>query len=109
MDDLTCEYTVVAASVAHATPLSGSKRPVLVLAPNLLSSPSKNYPDYSITKSSGDSAALGNDSGQWEVEGDWIPAAHTRKMQEEEVNLDAESEVTDAIAELEKFSLCGRK
>ena len=73
------------------TPLSGSKRPALDLAPDCSSpSPSKNYPDYSITKSSGDSVASGDDSLQWEIEGDRILAAHTSKMHEEEVDTDAE-------------------
>jgi hypothetical protein len=34
-------------------------------------------------------------------------AAHTCKMQEEEDDLDAEAEVTDAITELEEFMMCG--
>ena len=33
------------------------------------------YPDYSIAKSSGDSVASGDDSGQWEVEGERVLAA----------------------------------
>jgi hypothetical protein len=44
---LTSKYDAVTASGAHATPLKGSKCPALVLATNLLPSPSKNYPDYS--------------------------------------------------------------
>ena len=90
------------------TPLSGSKCPALDLAPDYSSpSPSKNYPDYSITKSSGDSVASGDDSLQWEIEGDCILAAHTSKMHEEEVDADAELQQENAIAELEEFMLCG--
>jgi hypothetical protein len=62
----TTEYVAVSASAANTmTPLSGSKRPASDL--ELVSSspsPSKQYPDYSITKSSGDSVASGDDSGQ---------------------------------------------
>jgi len=90
------------------TPLSGSKRPALDLAPDCsLPSPSKKYPDYSITKSSGDSVASGDDSLQWEIKGDCILAAHTSKMHEEEVDADAELQQENVIAELEEFMLCG--
>ena len=103
------ENAEVTASAAHTmTPLSGSKRPALDLAPDCSSpSPSKNYPDYSITKSSGDSVASGDDSLQWEIEGDRILAAQTSKMHEEEVDADAELQQENAIAELEEFMLCG--
>ena len=103
------ENAAVTASAAHTmTPLSGSKCPALDLAPDCSSpSPSKNYPDYSITKSSGDSVASGDDSLQWEIEGDRILAAHTSKMHEEEVDADAELQQENAIAELEEFMLCG--
>jgi hypothetical protein len=33
-------------------------------------SPSKQYPDYSVTKSSGESVASADDSVQWEAEGE---------------------------------------
>jgi hypothetical protein len=43
-------------------------------------SPRKHHPDCSFTKSSGDSVASGDDSGQWEIEADRILAAQTRMM-----------------------------
>jgi hypothetical protein len=109
LTDTTTENAAVAASAAHTTtPLSGSKRPALDLAPDCSSpSPSKHYPDYSITKSSGDSVASGDDSVQWEIEGDRILAAHTLKMHEEEMDADGDSLQENAIAELEEFMLCG--
>jgi hypothetical protein len=82
-DNLSSEYATITASAVHTTPLSGNKRPASVLEPNFSPSPSKNYPDYSITKSSGNSVASGNDSGQWEDKGERILAAHMRKMQAE--------------------------
>jgi len=71
---------------------------------NFLPSPSKHYQDYSITKSSGDSVASGEDSGQWEIEGNRILAAQTCAIEEEEATADADTAVNYAIAELEDAS-----
>ena len=60
-DDPLSNYAAVAAST-RTTPLSGNKHPALDLPPDLSPSPSKHYPDYSFTKSSGDSVASGDDS-----------------------------------------------
>jgi hypothetical protein len=67
-----------------ATPLAGTKRLSSSLdLPFLLPSPSKKYPDYSVTKSTGDSVATCDDSGQWEAEGEHIFQVHMRKNEEE--------------------------
>ena len=49
------------AAAYATTPLAGSKRP----ASSLDNSPSTTRPDYNVAKSSGDSVASGDDSGQW--------------------------------------------
>mgnify|MGYP000940577424 CR=1 FL=1 len=51
-------------------------------------SQSKEYPNYSITKSSGDSVALGDNSGQWEIEAERILVTHHLKNMEEAANAD---------------------
>ena len=50
-DQLSTECAHAATALTDTTPLSGNKRPASVLHPDSSPSPSKNYPDYSITKS----------------------------------------------------------
>jgi hypothetical protein len=66
---------------------------------------SKQYPDYSVTKSSGNSVALGDDIGQWEAKGERILAAHVRKNEDKAAKADA---VMNDIEEIEEFMLGGR-
>ena len=61
-------------SADDTTPLSGNKRQANDLGEDEDAPPV--YPDYSITKSSGDSVASGDDSIQWEEEAERILAAH---------------------------------
>ncbi len=84
-DDPSSNYAAAAAST-RTTPLSGNLRLALDL------------PDY---------VASGDDSLQWEAEGEWILAAHTRKMDKEEALVDADEAQVHAIAEFEEFTLCG--
>jgi hypothetical protein len=89
------------AAAAYATsPLAGSKRP----ASTLDDSPSPIRPDYNVAKSSGDSVASGDDSGQWEVEGERILAAHIQKNEEEAAMVD---NLANDIEEIEEFMLDG--
>ena len=62
------------------------------------------YPDYSIVKSSGDSVASGDDSAQWEAEGERVLAAHADRNAEEEEMWD---DVTNEIPEVHEFLLEG--
>ncbi len=68
------------------------------------------YPDYSIAKSSGDSVASGDDSGQWEVEGELILAAHVERIAMKEAGM--WDDVNDIEEELDPFELlhgvCGK-
>ena len=56
------------------------------------------YPNNSIPKSSGDSVASGDNSGQWEVEGERVLATHADRNAEEDPN---------EIEEVRKFELLG--
>ena len=62
------------------------------------------YPNYSITKSSGDSVASGDDSVQWEEEAERVLAAHYDRAAEEEARSDS---VPNDIPEIEEFMLLG--
>ncbi len=63
-------------------------------------------PDYSIAKSSGDSVASGDDSGQWEAEGECVLATHTARNDDETAVM-ADDGSGNNIAELPEFMLEG--
>ena len=108
-DQLSTECAHAATALTDTTPLSGNKHPASVLHPDSSPSPSKNYSDYSITKSSGDSVASGNDSIQWEAEGERILAEHARKTQEEDDKFEAEAQAELNHAAIDEFMLCGEE
>jgi hypothetical protein len=88
-----------------ATPLAGTKRVSSSLdLPFLSPSPSKKYPNHSVTKSSGDSGASCNNSGQWEAEGECIFHAHTCKNEEEAATA---TDGMNDIGKIDEFMFCG--
>ena len=60
------------------------------------------YPDYSIPTSSGDNVASGDDSGQWELEGERVLAAHADRNAEEEAMWD---NLPNEFEEVREFEL----
>ncbi len=92
--------TSEAAANATTPAVAGSKRP----ASSLDNFPSPTQPDYNVAKSSGDSVASGDNSGQWEVEGECILVGHIQKHKEEAAMVD---NLTNDIEEIEEFMLGG--
>jgi len=60
------------------------------------------YPNYSIPTSSGDNVASGDDSGQWELEGERVLAAHADRNAEEEAMWD---DLPNEFEEVREFEL----
>ena len=108
-EQLSTECARATTASTDTTPLSGNKRPASEIHPDSSPSPSKNYPDYSITKSSGDSVASGDDSIQWEAEGERILVEHARKTQEEDDKFEAEAQAELNHAAIDEFMLCGEE
>jgi hypothetical protein len=90
-----------AAAATDVTPLAGSKRRASVLREEEEDA-SPIYPDYSIPTSSGDSVASGDDSGQWELEGERVLAAHADRNAEEEAMWD---DLPNEFEEVREFEL----
>jgi hypothetical protein len=90
------------------TPLAGSKWRASALGEDIdeKSESAPIIPDYSIGKSSGDSVASGDDSGQWEAERERILAMHTAQNDDEEAAM-ANNVSVNNIAELPEFMLEG--
>ena len=90
----------------ETTPLASSKRRASALGEDddEKSESAPIIPDYSIAKSSGDSVASGDDSGQWEAEGERVLAAHAAQNDDEEAAM-ANDGSGNNIAELPEFML----